>query len=133
MYILLDTHVLLWALRRPARLPQTVRKLLVDPNNQVLFSAISIWEIAIKSPLGRSGFDADPDQTMAAALATGFDELPLVAQTASRVAALPRHHADPFDRVLIAQTMAEPARFITADHILAPYSELVTTFKPVPA
>ena len=133
MRLLLDTHVLLWTLRRPERIAPTVLSLLLAPENEILFSAVSIWEIAIKARLQGRGFDADPYETLGAATRTGFIELPLDANTAARVADLPLHHADPFDRLLVAQAMAGPARLVTADRALEPYSELVMLFRPLPA
>jgi PIN domain nuclease of toxin-antitoxin system len=126
MRLLLDTHVLLWALVRPERLDAVTRAALEDPANDVLFSAASIWEIAIKARLGRADFPQNPDQVAAGARATGFAELAVRAEAAARVADLPLHHRDPFDRLLVAQALCEPARLITADPQLPPYSELVS-------
>jgi PIN domain nuclease of toxin-antitoxin system len=125
MRLLLDTHVLLWALITPARLGPALRDQLEDPANIVLFSAASIWEIAIKARLGRADFPQQPDAVSAAARRTGFTELPVHAAAAARVADLPLLHRDPFDRLLVAQAIAEPARLYTADPLLPPYSELV--------
>ncbi len=125
MRLLLDTHVLLWALGDPARLDDETRALLEDPANEVLFSAASIWEIAIKAWLGRADFAVRPELVAREARLTGFVELPVHADAATRVASLPPHHRDPFDRLLVAQAMAEPARLYTADPLLPPYSELV--------
>ena len=126
MRLLLDTHILLWALDDPGRLDLATRDLLEDAANEVLFSAASIWEIAIKVCLGRADFPVRPETIADSARATGFIELPVRAATAAQVANLPLHHRDPFDRLLVAQAMAEPARLFTADTKLAPYSELVT-------
>ena len=126
MRLLLDTHILLWALDQPARLDSGTRALLEDPANEVLFSAASIWEIAIKVRLGRADFPVRPDAIAQAARDTGFTELPVRADAAARVADMPLHHRDPFDRLLVAQAMAEPMRLYTADPLLPPYSELVT-------
>lgn len=126
MRLLLDTHLLLWALSEPDRLDPTTRAVLEDPTNEVLFSAASVWEIAIKAGLGRADFAFDPRQILRAALDTGFVELPVRSDAAALVATLPAHHRDPFDRILIAQAMSEPVRFYTADPLLPPYSELVT-------
>lgn len=125
MRLLLDTHLLLWALGNPSRLPVVARKAIVDPANEVLFSAASIWEIAIKAELGRANFTADAEEIARAAVESGLDELPVRAQHAALTARLPRHHRDPFDRLLIAQAMSEPARLLTVDTALKPYSELV--------
>jgi PIN domain nuclease of toxin-antitoxin system len=126
MRLLLDTHVLLWALGAPQRLSAVTRKLIEDPANEVLFSAASIWEIAIKASRGRPDFDADPSEVAKSARATGFSELPIDAEAAAMVAILPAHHRDPFDRLLVAQAMAGPMRLYTADPVLAVYSELIT-------
>ena len=125
MRLLLDTHILLWALAEPHRLDATTLAALEDSENEVLFSAASIWEIAIKSALGRADFQIRPEQVLQAAQETGFVELPVRGRAAARVAGLPPHHRDPFDRLLIAQALAEPVRFYTADPLLPPYSELV--------
>jgi PIN domain nuclease of toxin-antitoxin system len=129
MRLLLDTHVLLWALGRPERLDAATRALLEDPETEVLFSAASIWEVAIKAGLGRADFAVRPDEVARAARGTGFAELPVRAAAAALVADLPPHHRDPFDRLLVAQAMAEPARLYTADPQLPPYSELVTLLR----
>lgn len=125
MRLLLDTHILLWAVGEPAKLTRAARQSILDPANVILYSAASIWEIAIKSQLRRSDFVADPDEIARAAVESGFDELPVRAQHGALTARLPAHHRDPFDRLLIAQAMTEPARFLTADSALRPYSELV--------
>lgn len=132
MRLLLDTHVLLWALGDPARLDSRTRATLEDTANQILFSAASIWEIAIKAGLGRADFGVRPDEVTQAARDAGFQELPVQAEAAARVADLPPLHRDPFDRLLVAQAMAEPARLFTADPLLPPYSELVTLISHQP-
>ena len=125
MRLLLDTHILLWALGEPARLPRAAREAILDPDNDVLFSVASIWEVAIKSQLGRADFGASPEAIAKSALESGFDELPIRSTHAALTARLPGHHRDPFDRILIAQAMTEPARLLTVDSALRPYSELV--------
>jgi PIN domain nuclease of toxin-antitoxin system len=125
MRLLLDTHVLIWAVDEPSRLDAATRDLLEDPANEVLFSAASIWEIAIKAALGRADFPRRPEPIAQAARETGFVELPISAAIAARVVDLPLHHRDPFDRLLVAQALAEPAQFLTADPLLLRYSELV--------
>lgn len=126
MRLLLDTHILLWALGEPARLDAGTQALLEDPTNEVLFSAASIWEIAIKARLGRADFAVRPEEIAQAARDTGFTELPVRADAAAQVVDLPLHHRDPFDRLLVAQAIVEPMRLYTADPLLPPYSELVT-------
>ncbi len=118
---LLDTHVLLWALGQPERLPDDIRAALRDPGLDVRFSAASIWEIAIKSSLGRADFIYDPELVRAAAVETGFAELPVLAVHAAAVAHLPSIHRDPFDRLLIAQAQVEPCVLVTHDETLAAY------------
>lgn len=125
MRLLLDTHILIWALGEPRRLPKEVRIALESPDNEVLFSAASIWEIAIKTQIGRANFKASPEEIIAAALESGFAELPVRAEHGARSATLPLHHRDPFDRLLVAQAISEPCRLVTADAVLSPYSELV--------
>ena len=125
MRLLLDTHILLWALGDPAKLPAKARQGILDPANQILFSAASIWEIAIKSQLGRASFMVKPEDIARAALDSGFDELFVRAQHAALTARLPPHHRDPFDRLLVAQALTEPAHLLTVDSTLRPYSELV--------
>ncbi|MFO1025706.1 MAG: type II toxin-antitoxin system VapC family toxin [Acetobacteraceae bacterium] len=125
MRLLLDTHILIWALAEPSRLPDAAREVLEDTANQVLFSSASIWEIAIKASLGRVDFSVVPRLILEAAVSTGFAELPVTARAALKVAELPPHHRDPFDRILVAQALTEPAQLYTVDRKLAAYSELV--------
>lgn len=126
MRLLLDTHVLIWALVGHERLGVRQRAEIGDPDNVILFSAASIWEIAIKSRLGRIDFGMPPEAIAEAAHDSGFEELPVRSAAAALVARLPQHHRDPFDHLLLAQAMTEPARFYTADAKLTRYSELVT-------
>lgn len=125
MVILLDTDILLWALIEPGKLSKPVRSEIEDGRNTVYFSAASIWEIAIKSKLKKRGLRFTADQIATAALKTGFTELPIRAAASALVAELPPHHRNPFDRLLIAQAIAGPAHFYTADPALRRYSELV--------
>lgn len=125
MVLILDTHILLWALDTPDRLPPEIRDHLETPGNEVYFSAASIWEIAIKTALGKADFPYSPEEIARYARETGFVELPITSIHGVRMASLPPHHRDPFDRLLIAQAMLTPARLLTADDALVPYSELV--------
>lgn len=125
MRVLLDTHILLWALIEPTRLKAKIRVVLEDPEHQVLFSAASVWEMAIKAALGRGDFRVSPAAVVQEAQEAGFIELPVRTPAALRVATLPHHHRDPFDRLLVAQAMTEPATLYTADAKLKAYSELV--------
>jgi PIN domain nuclease of toxin-antitoxin system len=127
--ILLDTHTLIWALDETSRLPKDVREAIQNPENEVLFSSASIWEIAIKARLGRADFGERPERIAAEAIDVGFTELPIGWRAASAVAELPLYHQDPFDRIIIAQAITAPAHLYTVDRRLAQYSELVSVFR----
>jgi PIN domain nuclease of toxin-antitoxin system len=122
MRLLLDTHVFLWAITGSPKLAASTRRL-VEAAEEVYVSAASVWEIAIKARLGK--IDADLDAVASAIEPSGFLELPVRGVHAARVAELPDHHNDPFDRLLVAQALVEPLRLITADAGLARYSDLV--------
>lgn len=122
MRLLLDTHVFLWAVAGSTLLKPATRRAL-ESADQVFVSAASIWEIAIKSRLGK--IRADPDELAKAIEASGFFELQIKASHAAGVAKLKLHHGDPFDRLLIAQAITEPLRLLTADAVLAQYSDVV--------
>lgn len=122
MRLLLDTHIALWAITDSKRLGKPAR-LMMTQATEVSVSAVSVWEIAIKRALGKIEVDAS---TFAEAVReSGFKSLPITDQHAAAVQGLPLHHADPFDRLLIAQAITEPLRLLTADAQLEPYSELV--------
>lgn len=125
MRVLLDTHLLLWSVARSRRLPKVARAIVLDDSNDVYFSAASVWEITIKSALGRSNFRADPEALVRALFRSGFYELPVTAAHAVRVAKLPAVHRDPFDRLLLAQSLAEPLTLVTNDAQLAKYGSFV--------
>jgi PIN domain nuclease of toxin-antitoxin system len=122
MRLLLDTHAFIWAVTGDRALTAAARRLMTSAE-VVFVSAVSIWEVAIKAPLGK--IDADCEELQAAIEASGFVELPVHARHASAVARLPTLHKDPFDRLLIAQAQTEPLRLLSADPMLARYSELV--------
>ena len=122
MRLLLDTHIFLWAVMGDSSLKAPVRRMLEEAD-EVYVSAASIWEIAIKSRLGK--IEADADALANEIEEAGFRDLPVRLRHAAGVAKLPLYHADPFDRLLIAQAIAEPLKFITADKSLARYSELI--------
>ncbi len=126
MHVLLDTHILLWALLTPDRLDSAALALIEDEQNKIWFSAASIWEIGIKAALRRDDFKARPGSVTQSAIDTGFTEMPVCADAATRVESMPFYHRDPFDRLLIAQALHAPAQFLTADAVLKQYSELVT-------
>lgn len=121
MRLLLDTHVLLWAVASSRRPPKEARRIIEDPENQVFYSAASLWEIAIKAGLGRRDFVIDVAAFHAALPETGLEELPIRAIHAVEVAKLPDHHRDPFDRILVAQAITEPLILLTNDDVLSQY------------
>lgn len=121
MRLLLDTHVLLWAVASSRRLSKEARSLIADPANDVFYSAAGVWEIAIKSALRRSDFRIDVDTFAAALPEAGLTELPIRAIHAVAVGKLPDVHRDPFDRMLVAQALTEPLVLVTNDPVLTKY------------
>ena len=121
MKLLLDTHVLLWAAGQPERLSAGAKRLLNNQKNELIFSAASLWEIAIKRSLGRDDFRVEPRVLRRALLDTGYTELPITSDHSVGVDALPDLHRDPFDRILLAQALAEGVTLVTADAQLARY------------
>ncbi len=122
---LLDTNILLCALIAPERLSPEIQGQLGNSDNTVYFSAASIWEIAIKASLNKMDFSFSPEDIYSLAIATGFTELTIQAQHTIRTENMPWHHRDPFDRLLIAQTLSLPAYLLTSDKVLLQYTELV--------
>jgi PIN domain nuclease of toxin-antitoxin system len=120
--LLLDTHLLLWASSLPARLSATALALLNDRRNEPLFSAASIWEIAIKNALGREDFRVDPRLLRRSLLDNGYSELPVTSEHAVAIDGLPPLHKDPFDRLLLAQALSEGIVLLTTDAQLARYA-----------
>jgi PIN domain nuclease of toxin-antitoxin system len=120
--LLLDTHVLLWILNGDKRI-KPIEKRLLSADDEVFFSVVSLWEIAIKFSAGK--LLAEPETVREAALTSRYEELPVLAPHALQVAKLPWHHKDPFDRMLVAQATAEPMRLITNDAQLAAYGNCV--------
>jgi PIN domain nuclease of toxin-antitoxin system len=116
--LLLDTHALIWALEDSPRLSPTARAAIEDADNIVLASAASAWEIAIKRALGR--LEA-PDDLTDALSAAGFTRRVVTFADVGRMASLPPHHRDPFDRMLVAQAMEEGAPIVTCDPQIARY------------
>lgn len=121
MKLLLDTHLLLWAAGQPKRLPAAARKLLADPDNEPLFSAVSLWEVAIKHGLGRADFRVDVRLLRRGLLDNGYGELPMLGEHAVAIDGLPPIHKDPFDRMLVAQATVEGITLLTADPLVAKY------------
>lgn len=122
MRLLLDTHVFLWCVRDDRQLGKAARATIANAT-EVYVSSASVWEATIKRALGK--LDVDIDALVRAITGSGFIELPIAARHAAAVARLPDVHRDPFDRILIAQALSEPLRFLTADSMLKRYSDLV--------
>jgi PIN domain nuclease of toxin-antitoxin system len=121
MKLLLDTHVLLWAAGQPDRLPAAARALLEDPRNELVFSAASLWEVSIKSGLARDDFHVDARLLRRGLRDNGYRELPISSEHAVAIDSLPPIHRDPFDRMLVAQSMVEGILLLTADPLVAQY------------
>jgi len=119
--LLLDTQLLLWAAGQPERLSPAARKELADASNELLFSAASIWEITIKNSLGRRDFQVEPRVLRRGLIDNGYIELPITSEHAVGVDTLPPVHKDPFDRMLLAQALAEGVTLLTSDAHLARY------------
>jgi PIN domain nuclease of toxin-antitoxin system len=124
--LLLDTHVLLWAAGQPERLPAAARTLLDDPENELMFSSASLWEIAIKRGLGRDDLRVDPRLLRRGLLDNLYAELPITSEHVVAITSLPPIHRDPFDRILIAQSIAEGVILITSDPRVAEYPAPIT-------
>jgi PIN domain nuclease of toxin-antitoxin system len=119
--ILADTHILLWASDRPEGLSKAARLLLSDVGNDLFFSPMSIWEVAVKGALGRKDFQFDPRVLRRNLLDNNYLELPLTSDHALAVQGLPPIHKDPIDRLLIAQATVEGILLLTADRQIARY------------
>jgi PIN domain nuclease of toxin-antitoxin system len=119
--LLLDTHLLLWAAGDPERLSAEARSLIADEANEPLFSAASLWEVAIKSGLGREDFVVDARLLRRGLLDNGYGELPVASEHAVAVTLLPPIHRDPFDRLLVAQATVEGIALLTADELVGRY------------
>jgi PIN domain nuclease of toxin-antitoxin system len=128
MRLLLDTHVALWATVQSRSLSARAKALIADPNNSVAVSVASVWEIAIKHALGRRRPDRMPvSASIALGLfqAAGYQVLDISAAHAVAIESLPPLHADPFDRMLVAQALAEPMHLLTSDDDVAAYSAAI--------
>jgi PIN domain nuclease of toxin-antitoxin system len=117
-HLLLDTHVVLWMFSQPEQLSAAVRRDITDPRNVVMVSAATIWEVEIKRARGKL---SAPDGLHAMCIERGFDPLDISFDHAVTAGSLPAHHADPFDRMLIAQAMVEAAQLVTADSTFGRY------------
>lgn len=122
MRLLLDTHILLWWAIGDRRLTRALVRVIESTESDVSVSAASLWEISIKRTLGR--IDVELDALLESIAADGFSELPVRFSHASRLGELPRHHDDPFDRLLIAQSIVEGRRLVTTDEAILGYAGL---------
>lgn len=127
MRFLLDTHVLLWISEDPDRLPRQTRNMLEDRANTLVFSVVSIWEIAIKCGLGRPEFQLEPLGFRNDLIANGLEELLITSAHVAGVASLPDLHRDPFDRLLVAQAIVEGLTLLSGDRKIAAYPGPIRT------
>ena len=121
MKLLLDTHLLLWAAGQPQRLSRSARALINSPENELLFSAASLWEVAIKNKLGRRDFKADVRLLRRGLLDNGYSELPIASDHVVAIGSLPPLHKDPFDQILVAQATVEGITLLTSDSLIGQY------------
>ncbi|HVH71924.1 MAG TPA: type II toxin-antitoxin system VapC family toxin [Candidatus Dormibacteraeota bacterium] len=119
MKLLLDTHLLLWAAHDPKRLTKAARALIENPQNELVFSAASLWEITIKQSLGRQDFRVDARLLHRGLVDNGYAELPITSEHAINTGQLAPTHKDPFDRILLSQAMVEGITLVTNDRKLA--------------
>jgi len=127
MKLLLDTHLLLWAAGQPERLSASARRLINDKRNELLFSAASLWEVAIKRGLGREDFKVDARLLRRGLLDNGYHELPIISDHVVAIESLPPIHRDPFDRLLVAQATVEGVTLLTLDPLVAQYPGPIRT------
>lgn len=125
MRLLLDTHIALWAITDSPALPAEARRRILSVTNDVYISTASIWEIGIKYGLGRKSMPISGREALDYFVRAGYLFLDITGEHAAHVETLPPHHADPFDRILVAQALCEPMRLITHDKVVASYSDTV--------
>lgn len=121
MKLLLDTQLLLWAAGHSSRLSAEARKYIDDQGNELFFSAASLWEVVIKSGLGRDDFRVDARVLRRGLLDNGYGELPVVSDHVVAIDSLPTIHKDPFDRILVAQATVEGITLLTTDSLVGKY------------
>ena len=127
MKLLLDTHLLLWAAGEPKRLSKPARRLIDNPDNELLFSAASLWEVAIKRRLGREDFKVDARLLRRGLLDNGYSDLPIISDHVVATESLPLLHRDPFDRILVAQATVEGVTLLTMDSLVSQYAGPIRT------
>lgn len=125
MNLLLDTHVALWTITDSPKLPQKARDLILSSQTTVWVSAANVWEIAIKHSLGRGDMPVSGQNALRYFQESGYRVLAVEAEHAVAVEELPAHHQDPFDRILVAQSLVEPMRLMTHDPLVARYSDTI--------
>lgn len=128
MKLLLDTHLLLWAAAASKKLPRRAYRLIQDGENNLLFSAASLWEIAIKSSAGRADFEVNARVLRRALVDNGYTELPIRSEHVVAIEDLPPIHKDPFDRLLVAQATVEGVILLTVDSVVAQYPGPIQQF-----
>ena len=127
MKLLLDTHLLLWAAGEPRRLSKQARALIENPENELLFSAASLWEVAIKRGLGREDFTVDARLLRRGLLDNGYSELPIISDHVVATESLPLIHKDSFDRILVSQATVEGITLLTVDSLVSQYPGPIRT------
>ena len=125
MRLLLDTHLWIWLATNPAKLSAAARAVFADDGNTLVWSVVTIWEVAVKAALRRPDFSADPGVLLDYLRRGPFEELSVIAEHTLPLMILPSIHKDPFDRILIAQAMAEEMTLVTADRRLPAYPGLI--------
>lgn len=121
MNLLLDTHLLLWSAMAVGRLSRAARKLIEDESVKVFFSPASVWEVSVKVARGRGDFDVEPKRFRRGLIDAGWIEIPITSEHAVAIRDLPPLHADPFDRMLLAQAHVEGMTLLTSDAVVAKY------------
>ena len=132
MRLLLDTHIAIWFVTKPAHIGREAFDLIMNSQNKKFVSVGSIWEIAIKHPLNKrnGAVPFSAHEAIQTFQQSGFALLDITPAHAAAVETLPLHHADPFDRLLVAQALSEPMRLITADAMVARYSDTIILMEP---
>ncbi len=120
MRLLLDTHILLWCLEGGEKLSRAARQT-ISSADEVYASAANIWEIVIKTSTGKLEIDVEPQKLVQSITASGFEMLSIKPEHALKLADLDNYHRDPFDRILIAQSLVEPLHLVTRDSVVAKY------------